>query len=189
MANHPLLSALWALLIHGLIGVAVIWPILRRSERRRLYTALVFAGASLIDLDHIVVAGSLSPHSLETLSGRPETHSLIVAVLVGVMAFALSRRPLLGWCAVALVTSHLLFDAAGGGTPLLAPLAQTRGIPWLLCPLGIALLWLASAILAGAPWSSSSVWPARSIRSERSKSVIADASTRPQEPGWRRRAY
>ncbi len=60
-----------------------------------------FAAGSLFDLDHIVAAGSLNLHAIETLSGgRPDTHSLVVVVLLTAIAYALTRRPLFAWARV-----------------------------------------------------------------------------------------
>jgi hypothetical protein len=146
--QHPVLSAGWALLVHGVVGVAVLWPILRSSERKALYTAVVFAGASLIDVDHVVAAGSLNPHSLESMSGRPETHGLLVAAGLALLALVLTRRAIVAWSVFAVTTSHLVFDAAGGGTPLLAPFSGLEAVPWLAVPAGVGLLAAVSALLA-----------------------------------------
>jgi hypothetical protein len=149
--HHPTLSALWALVAHGLLGLIVIWPILRHSPRGRLYAALAFVGASLIDLDHVFAAGSVAFERLETLGHRPETHSLLAAVTLGLIAWGLTRRGSAGWCVFAVGSSHLLFDAAGGGTPLFAPIAGAQGIPWLLCPAGILALTAVSAAIVRGP--------------------------------------
>jgi hypothetical protein len=145
--QHPTLSAVWALLAHGALGIVVIWPILRESRKRMLYGALAFGGGSLIDIDHIFAAGSIAFHSLETLGERPQPHALLAAVALGLIAWTMTRSGRVGWCVFALTTSHLLFDAAGGGTPLLAPLAGPQGIPWLLCPIGILALTAVRALI------------------------------------------
>ncbi len=79
--GHPTLSAVWAVLVHGLIGVLVVAPIVWRSQRRALGAALAFGGGVALDLDHVVAAGSLEPSRLEHLAGgRPVTHGLLFAV-------------------------------------------------------------------------------------------------------------
>jgi hypothetical protein len=65
-------------------------------------------------------------------------------VLVG----AVTRRPRLGWAVFAVYAAHVLFDAPGGGTPILWPLADVRELPWLACPAGIAVLFAISAVVA-----------------------------------------
>jgi hypothetical protein len=145
MPHHPMLSAAWAVLIHGVVAVAAVAPILWRSGRRVLYGVLVFVGASLVDLDHFVAAGTSDLHRIETMNGRPGTHGLWVAVLVAALAWLISRRGTVAWCVFAVITSHLVFDAAGGGTPLLAPLSSIDAIPWLLCPVVVLALAAVSA--------------------------------------------
>jgi hypothetical protein len=64
--SHPLASAIWAVFIHGVIGVIVVAPIVWHSRQRILYGLIAFVGGSVLDLDHVVAAGSISPHALET---------------------------------------------------------------------------------------------------------------------------
>lgn len=149
-AHHPDLSAVWEVFAHGLIGLIVVLPIVWRSERRGLFIVLAFIGGFALDIDHVVAAGSLSPHALEDLGHRPDTHSLAFALLLAALALTLTRRMLVAWCVFALVTSHLLFDAAGGGVYWLFPLRQPDAIPWLVCPIGITVLFAISARLARA---------------------------------------
>jgi hypothetical protein len=146
--HHALLSAGWALIAHGVLGVLVVSPILRRSGRAGRWGAVAFLGASAIDLDHVLAAGSLSFHSMESLSRRPDTHGLPVALVLGVATWGVTRVRLAGWCVFAVVASHLVLDAAGGGTPLLFPFGRAEGIPWLLCPVTIMLMFAISALLA-----------------------------------------
>jgi len=148
--NHPLLSAVWAVAIHGVLALVAIAPILWRSRHRVIYGALAFVGGSVLDLDHVAAAGSLSLHALESLSGRPDTHSLIFVVALGLLAAALTRRPLAGWTVFAVMLSHLLFDGAGGHERILYPFARLDGLPWLLCPLGTLALAGVSLLVSGA---------------------------------------
>ncbi len=154
--RYPFLSAVWAVLVHGCISLLVVAPIVWRSRRRALWAALAFAGGPALDLDHVIVAGSLNPSHLEHLSGgRPATHSLLFAVVLALVVLVITRRGLFAWAVFAVILSHLLFDAAGGSERWLYPLKQPQGIPWLACPLGIIALTLISEMAArrsaGAP--------------------------------------
>ena len=146
--SHPLLSAVWAVAIHGVISLAAVGPIVWRARRRELYAALAFAGGSAIDLDHFIAAGSLNLHTIETMSGRPDTHSLIFAVGLGLLAFALMRRAIAGWSVFAVTLAHLLFDAAGGSEHFLYPFSRLDGLPWIVCPLGTIAVAVASTMIA-----------------------------------------
>jgi membrane-bound metal-dependent hydrolase YbcI (DUF457 family) len=146
--DHPTLSAVGAVLIHGSISLFVVLPIVLRSNRRVLFAVLAFIGGSALDLDHVVAAGSLRPQALESLSHRPDTHSLLLAVALALLAFALTRRKLVAWSVFAVIVSHLLFDAAGGNEEWLYPLKHPDAIPWLACPVGLTVLLGISAVVA-----------------------------------------
>jgi membrane-bound metal-dependent hydrolase YbcI (DUF457 family) len=141
---HPYLSAVWALLAHGCIAVFAVAPILRRSRHPLPYAALAFVGGSLLDVDHLIAAGSLNLHRIETLGGRPDTHSLVFVALLSVLVLALWRNPRVAWAVFAVNASHLLFDAAGGNDPILYPISRLDSLPWLACPIGTLLLFAAS---------------------------------------------
>jgi hypothetical protein len=146
--HHPLLSALWAVLAHGLLSLFVLLPILLRSARPRLLAAAAFIVGFALDLDHPLAAGSLSPRAMETLGVRPATHSVLFVVAVTLLTLAVTRRRLLAWSLFAVLTAHLLFDAAGGAERWLFPLEHPRSIPWLACPVGLLSLLAISALLA-----------------------------------------
>jgi hypothetical protein len=147
--SHPFLSAVWAVLIHGVLALVAIGPIVWRSRRRLPYGLLTFAGGSLLDLDHFIAAGSLDLHTIETLSSRPVTHSLLFVLALGVVALALTRRVLVAWSVFAVNLAHVLFDAAGGNERFFYPLTHPDGLAWLLCPLGtLALLGVSAALAA-----------------------------------------
>lgn len=149
-SQHPVLSALWAIAVHGALGMLVVAPIVMSSDKRRLLGALAGLGAVLLDLDHTVDAMSLSPRAMEHLAHRPDTHSLLLALSAAVLVGVVTRRALTGWSVFAVIVSHLLFDAAGSGERWLYPLAHPDSIPWLACPIGIALLTFVSWTLARA---------------------------------------
>jgi membrane-bound metal-dependent hydrolase YbcI (DUF457 family) len=146
--QHPTLSAVGAFFIHGAISLFVVFPIVWRSDKRLLFGALAFLGGPAVDLDHAVAAGSFRPRALETLSHRPDTHSLLFALVLTLLAYILTRSKQLSWSILAIIVSHLLFDAAGGDEYWLYPLKHPNSIPWLACPLGIALLFWVSTRLA-----------------------------------------
>ena len=136
--SHPILSVIWAVLIHGVLSLLVVLPIVVRSRRPLLGASLAFIAGPALDLDHVAVAGSLDPDKLEHLvGGRPATHSLGFGVIVALVALVASRRKLIAWSVFAVVAAHLLFDAAGGGESWLYPLRSPDAVPRLLCPVGI----------------------------------------------------
>ena len=134
--------------IHGILGVFVVAPILLQSRHLLVYGALAFVGGSVLDLDHFISAGSVNLHRIETLGGRPDTHSLVFVALVAVLLLAVTRRPVLAWAVFAVNASHLLFDAAGGGDPILYPVSRLDGLPWIVCPLGALALFAVSELIA-----------------------------------------
>lgn len=152
--SHPVLSALWEVFAHGSLGVIVVLPIVWRSPRRIPLALLAFCGGVALDVDHVVAAGSLNPRSMEQLGHRPDTHSLLFACLLALLAFAFTRRKTIAWAVFAVLAAHLLFDAPGGGVRWLFPLQHPEAIPWLVCPAGIALLTGISAMVAHAAGSN-----------------------------------
>jgi len=146
--SHPFLSAVWAVLIHGCLALVAIGPILWRSRHRLAYGLLAFAGGSVLDLDHFIAAGSLDLHRIETLSGRPDTHSLLFVLALGAVTLLLTRRVLAAWAVFAVNLAHVLFDAAGGNEHFFYPYTGSDGLAWLVCPLGTLALAGVSAALA-----------------------------------------
>ncbi|MCW3018920.1 MAG: hypothetical protein JWN10_1228 [Solirubrobacterales bacterium] len=158
--DHPTLSAVGAVLIHGSISLFVVLPIVLRSNRRVLFGTLAFIGGPALDLDHAIAAGSLRPQALETLNHRPDTHSLLFAVALMLLALAFTRSKPFAWAVFAVIVSHLLFDAAGGNEYWLYPLKHPDSIPWIACPVGLAVLF---GISAGVVQAEASVPGAHSI--------------------------
>lgn len=148
--THPFLSAVWAVLAHGVLCLIAVAPVVWRSRHRLGYGLLAFFGGSLIDLDHFVAAGTANLHTIETLSGRPDTHSLVFVTALTLVALLVTRRPVAAWSVFAVNLAHLLFDAAGGGEHILYPLSNPDGLPWLVAPVGAVALCAASAVVARA---------------------------------------
>ncbi len=146
--SHPCLSAVWAVLIHGCVCILAIAPIVWRSDHRIGYALLAFVGGSAIDLDHFIAAGSIDLHTIETIGGRPDTHSLVFVLLLALLTLILTRRWPLAWAVLAVNLAHLLFDAAGGGVHILYPLKHPDGLPWLASPIGTLVLLGMSAAIA-----------------------------------------
>jgi membrane-bound metal-dependent hydrolase YbcI (DUF457 family) len=119
-------------------------------ETRFLFAALAFIGGFALDLDHAVAEASLSPRAMEHLGHRPDTHSLLLAVALTLLALALTRSRPITWSVFAVIVSHLLFDTAGGNEYWPYPLTHLNSIPWLACPVGIAVLLVISAVVARA---------------------------------------
>lgn len=147
--NHPFLSAVWAVLIHGVIALVVVGPILWRTRRRLLWSAVAFVGGSLLDIDHFIALGTFNLHRIETFpGGRPATHSLLFVAALALAVTIVTRRPLWGWTVFAVNLAHLLFDGAGGSERIFYPLSSPDGVPWLACPLGTLALCAASWAIA-----------------------------------------
>jgi membrane-bound metal-dependent hydrolase YbcI (DUF457 family) len=160
--QHPTLSAVGAVLIHGCISLLVVLPLVLSSRRRVIFAVLAFIGGPALDLDHVVTAGSFRPQALESLGHRPFTHSLLFAVALTLLALVLTRSKPFAWAVFAVIVSHLLFDAAGGGEYWLYPLKHPDSVPWLACPIGLAVLFAISAVVARA-YRRRACGPARSL--------------------------
>jgi hypothetical protein len=144
---HPFLSAVWAVLIHGVLALVAIAPILWRSRHRLIYGTLAFVGGFILDIDHFIAAGSLNLHTIETLGGRPDTHSVIFIAALAVVAATLTRSWLAAWAVFAVNLVHLLFDGAGGNEHVLYPFTRVDGIGWMFCPLGTLACLAVSTLL------------------------------------------
>lgn len=138
--DHPLISALWEVFAHGTLGMLVVLPLAWRSSKRPQILAAAFLGALALDLDHAAAAASLEPKAMESLARRPPTHSLLLVASLALLALGITRSRAIAWGVVAVLASHLLFDAAGSGVRWLFPLSDPESIPWLACPVGILVL-------------------------------------------------
>lgn len=146
--HHSTLSVLFSIAIHAVISVLVVWPLITHNKKPVLFAVSAAIGGNTFDLDHVFEAGSLNPHTLETLGGRPDTHSLLFGLLLALIALAISRRPYIAWSVLAVIVAHLLWDSAGGGDHWAWPSSSPNSIPWLLCPLGIVVLLAVSQAIA-----------------------------------------
>jgi hypothetical protein len=142
IAYGPMYSSqVWALydgVVHGLVGVLVLYPIYK--ERILTHFAVLFILAAVVDLDHFIVVQSFSLSDALQLPMRPVTHSITFAILAALSGFALTRDKVVVWTLFAAVTSHVIRDASGGNTPLLWPLAIYHIPSWLYYGIEIVLL-------------------------------------------------
>jgi len=105
---------------HAAIAAAVVAPLAARTPRRVLTTAV--AAAVVIDLDHVIAAGSPRPRHTTGLDQRPRSHSLLAAALAATLV-GVRAGPAHGWATFAALGSHLLHDAGdtAAPTPVLWP--------------------------------------------------------------------
>lgn len=141
----------WAaldVLVHGAAaGLCAVW-LLPGYGWRPLVSAI--AAGILIDLDHAVAARSLDPLKMMSLAARPPTHSLVAAVLFGIVAGRLLGS-VCGYAVGIGIVAHLLGDAIEpAGVPLLAPFVTNPRIQISVVVLigGMLAMALASAWLS-----------------------------------------
>lgn len=72
---------------------------------------------------------------------RPVTHSITFAILAALSGLLLTGKKLVSWTLLAALTSHIIRDAAGGGTPIFLPLEIYRIPSWLYYGIEIVLLY------------------------------------------------
>jgi len=142
IASRPLYaSQVWALydgVVHGLTGVLVLFPIYKKKTNSQL--AVLFLLAAVIDLDHFIAVQSFSLSDALHLPIRPVTHSITFALLSAVGGFLLTRNRIVAWTLFAALTSHVIRDASGGGTPIFWPLEIDHIPSWLYYGIEIILL-------------------------------------------------
>ncbi len=148
--------ALFDGMVHGVLGLLVTSPLIGTGgdvRRTGVLFSLIILTATLIDLDHFVVAGSVDVPEAVSLGKRPPTHSLTFAGVLGVVAFLVSRSPIVGWGMFAALSSHVIRDASRGGTQILWPLSL-EVIPRWVYYFGAVGLFLASYLLAKTEWTT-----------------------------------
>jgi membrane-bound metal-dependent hydrolase YbcI (DUF457 family) len=106
---------------HALIAAIVAAPLGRSAVRAAVAAALV------IDVDHAVAARSVRVRHTTGLDTRPRTHSLVTALVAGLVV-ARARGPVEGWAVFGGLVSHFLHDAGDDAapTPMLWPLRPAR---------------------------------------------------------------
>ena len=148
IATRPLFPRqIWAIydcIVHGLVGVLVIYPIYKKNPPR--YFFVLFLLAAVVDLDHFIAVRSFSLYAAIHLPLRPVTHSITFAILAAVVGFLLTREKVVSWIFFAALTSHVLRDASGGGTPIFWPLNIYHIPPWLYYCMEIVVLYFSCQV-------------------------------------------
>jgi membrane-bound metal-dependent hydrolase YbcI (DUF457 family) len=83
--------------------------------------AIALIAGMAIDLDHFVLAESVSLADAIGITQRPPTHSLAFAAAFGAATLLWVRRPLTSWVVTASLAAHVLRDASTWVTPWLNP--------------------------------------------------------------------
>lgn len=156
--NRPdgLLNPYWSLtdpMVHGLVGVIVVLPFVRFARSGLSKIGYLFAGgglAVLIDLDHVIAAGSINLYDITHIPGsRPFSHGLLFVVIVAGVVGLVSRRGKWGWFVFAVLASHVIRDASGGGVNyFLWPVVDISKITPLMYYGLILILLLGSMVIA-----------------------------------------
>jgi len=158
-AHSPPGQLSWAaldVLVHGAAaGLCAVW-LVPAYGWRPLVSAIV-AGI-VIDLDHAVAARSLDPFKMMNLAARPPTHSLVAAVLFGVLAGRLLGS-VSGYAVGIGIVAHLLGDAIEpAGVPLLMPFVAN---PRMQVPVAVLIGGMLDMALVSAWLSQRAKRPAR----------------------------
>ena len=147
----------WAYLdgvAHGATALAVTAPIWLRLPARMWLKYFFVAGllGGLIDLDHIVAAGSFELEELITQPTRPPTHSLTFALTLAVTGALVMKDRLMGWVIFVTLASHVVRDASGFHTPLFWPLSRPHSMPhWLYLVTEVLLLYASFYVARKTP--------------------------------------
>ena len=179
------LDLYWCLVdspVHAILALLVVSPLLISISTQQTYKAIVISGLTvvLLDIDHVVVAGSFSLYDITHLPSRPVTHSLLFAASCALLAYVLTRRGVYGWLVFGVLASHILRDASTGGTPFLWPLTVNRLAvsAYQASQIGIFLL---STIIAKLWYSQDS-----SSATEQKQYGIAEGGEVKRNPGYGR---
>ncbi|MDQ6670692.1 MAG: metal-dependent hydrolase [Chloroflexota bacterium] len=153
-------SMLWALLdevSHGAVAATcVLWLAPRWGLRPTLVAVLA---ATLIDVDHVIAAGSFTPERMMHLPARPPTHSLAGVLGLAIAAGTLGG-PRVGYAVAVGVLTHILRDAtAAPGVPLLVPAVADKHV--------IVPFWAFAASVVGLSAVHAAIAPVRLTRGVR----------------------
>jgi len=130
---------------HALTMALVLVALPRRPSRDFVISALICS--VILDADHLPIL--FHTGWLEPATGRPDTHSLVVVVLVAVAGAAFRvDRPVIAGIVTGLLV-HLGRDLATGTVPLLWPaVSEQFHVPYLAYALTLICL---AAFAAGRP--------------------------------------
>jgi membrane-bound metal-dependent hydrolase YbcI (DUF457 family) len=139
----PTMSLPWAVLdvtAHGSLAIFIcLWVVPRWGWR---IVAAAAAAATLIDLDHALVARSLVPTDMMSIGTRPWLHSFL-GVALGTLLAAWAGGARLAYAVGVGMLTHVVRDAsAPPGAPLLIPfdVEPSIEVPGWLLPSLVALL-------------------------------------------------
>lgn len=111
-------------IMHALLYVIIFLPFASMP----VYFLIGLVSSVVIDIDHLFVARSLSIKRIVSFPARPVTHSLIFAVLIGVITGLLLGDYLKGLFVFAGLAAHLLRDLIDGKTFILLPFSRIHSI-------------------------------------------------------------
>lgn len=110
---------------HAALALIVVLPWIVLARLPRYYAILAVAAAVLIDLDHFIVATSLSLKDAISLPMRPMSHSVIFCAGLAGLLGVIFRQFSAGAIIFLALLSHLSRDATSGGTPWLFPFPES----------------------------------------------------------------
>ncbi|XP_007430525.1 transmembrane protein 267 [Python bivittatus] len=149
------LRALSDNMVHGAIGLWS-WAIVIGLKKKSDFTEVILAGflSSVIDVDHFILAGSLSLKAALTLPQRPFLHcSTVIPVVCLMLRFAMHLLKLKdSWCFLPWMmfiswTSHHIRDGIRHGL-WICPFGKTVPLPyWLYVAITATLPHLCSFIM------------------------------------------
>uniref|UniRef100_A0A8D0KL20 Transmembrane protein 267 n=1 Tax=Salvator merianae TaxID=96440 RepID=A0A8D0KL20_SALMN len=141
--------------VHGVVGLWS-WAIVIGLKKKSDFTEVILAGflSSVLDLDHFIVAGSLSLKASLTLPRRPFLHcSTVIPVVCLTLKFIMHLLKLKdSWCFLPWMlfiswTSHHIRDGIRHGL-WICPLGKTAPLPyWLYVSITASLPHLCSFIM------------------------------------------
>lgn len=115
LGNRGWTVALLDPIAHGTLVLGALFPWVVRFRLKPIVLWTGLAASLLIDLDHFVAARSFSLTAAITLpEGRPFSHSLGFAILLGLVVGRLWRSRVLGSVIAAGISLHVLRDMATG---------------------------------------------------------------------------
>ena len=105
---------------HGAVGLAATLPVLLKLPGLWPYF-VAFAAATLVDVDHFMTFPRWWPIAPSDWENRRNFHSLLVALVMGGVAWAIGGSVAWGWITCAGLLSHYLRDTTMGTVPIIFP--------------------------------------------------------------------
>lgn len=111
-------------IMHALLYVIILLPFASMPG----YFLIGLVSSVIIDIDHLFMARSWSIKKIVSFPARPVTHSLIFAILIGVITGLILGDYLKGVFVFAGLAAHLLRDLIDGKTFILLPFSRIHSI-------------------------------------------------------------